>query len=776
MANPLLKYAKDKKTSQSDYQQTNQGAQNPERTDGSQTGIGNTNPLLKYANSVSSAPAAPAASSTGAVDVSSPSTSTSSDSLSDLKKQREDIYNSIDRRRAEMDRKYANDVYKQLTEIDGKIDRIENPGLEEAGEAYRKAKRTYEAELAYGDADTRAAAKKALEEKKADFSAAGGNPDATIVGSALKEYAGSLATGFGVLSATSGLGGMNPEELPADYEMQRALLDQARKNSSGQNDEINSIVERGQKLVEEGAMGVESAKAGRSAAGKFLVDLAVQATMMGGDMLLGLATGGGMAPLIARAYGGSVNEAIADGADYNMASLYGAAAAATEAFTERMFDGFSQIYGQGDSTKLVSYVSGKLAKTDAGRLAWQYIINGMGEGVEEVVSDLVNPLTKTIYNGKKLSQNYKDLNIGDIAYDFIVGAALGYSGVAVEAIGGAGMSDTAKFFSDAAHNGMSFKEACKLYDAMWTAYDEWVSRETDGKNAGYTDTQNAAGVNSGLFAEEDIVEGTGEYVDAAENATNNAPTSTDAEDAGMTAKEYAKTLEHAEQPVQQEGDIQAEQQNTPAVQQVEQENDIASAFDPFYNGDVINAGAVEEAVQNGTFPFEAIESIPVDKDIRNDKTTTNELIERGQREYAEKLAAQEATQEQQEGTQSVQSGSNISATPTQENASQKPQASAVAPVSAEKQRAISAAESYGESGVPFSLLVGDDMGTKLDSVRELTPKEREEAYLRGKKRAESKAQKQQDQRDAEANGNTGWRRGNVIGDGVKISDMICLIC
>ena len=757
MANPLLKYAKDKKTSQSDYQQTNQGAQNPERTDGSQTGTGNTNPLLKYANSVSSspaAPAAPAASSPGAADVSSPSTSPSSDSLSALKKQREDIYNSIDRRRAEMDRQYANDVYKQLTEIDGEIDRIENPGREDAGEAYRKAKRTYEAELAYGDADTRAAAKKALDEKKADFSAAGGNPDATIVGSALKEYAGSLATAFGVLSATSGLGGMNPEELPADYEMQRALLDQARKNSSGQNEEINSIVERGQKLVEEGAMGVESAKAGRSAAGKFLVDLAVQATMMGGDMLLGLAAGGGMAPLIARAYGGSVNEAIADGADYNMASLYGAAAAATEAFTERMFDGFAQVYGQGDSTKLVSYVSGKLAKTDAGRLAWQYIINGMGEGVEEVVSDLVNPLIKTIYNGKKLSQNYKDLNIGDIAYDFIVGAALGYSGVAVEAIGGTGMSDTAKFFSDAAGNGMSFKEACKLYEAMWTAYDEWVSRETDGKNAGYTDTQNAAGVNSGLFAEEDIVEGTGEYVDAEKNATNNAPTANEAEASGMTAEEYAKTLEQAMQPVQQEADIQAEQQSTPAVQQVEQENDISSAFDPFYNGDVINAGAVEEAVQNGTFPVEAIESIPVDKDIRNDKTTT-----------------QEAGQEQQEATQSVQSGSNISATPTQENASQKPQASSAAPVSAEKQRAISAAESYGESGVPFYLLVGDDMGTKLDSVRELTPKEREEAYLRGKKRAESKAQNKQGQRDAEANGNTGWRRGNVIGDGVKISDM-----
>lgn len=881
MANPLLKYAKDKKTSQSDYQQTNQGAQNPERTDGSHTGNGNTNPLLKYANSVSSAPAAPAASSPVAADVSSPSTSPSSDSLSALKKQREDIYNTFDRRRAEMDRQYANDVYKQLTEIDGKIDRIENPGRDDAGEAYRKAKRIYEAELAYGDADTRAAAKKELEEKKADFSAAGGNPDATIVGSALKEYAGSLATGFGVLSATSGLVGMNPEELPADYEMQRALLDQARKNSSGQNDEINSIVERGHKLVEEGAMGVESAKAGRSAAGKFLVDLAVQATMMGGDMLLGLATGGGMVPLIARAYGGSVNEAIADGADYNMASLYGAAAAATEAFTERMFDGFAQVYGQGDSTKLVSYVSGKLAKTDAGRLAWQYIINGMGEGVEEVVSDLVNPLIKTIYNGKKLSQNYKDLNIGDIAYDFIVGAALGYSGVAVEAIGGTGMSDTAKFFSDAAGNGMSFKEACKLYEAMWTAYDEWVSRETDGKNAGYTDTQNAAGVNSGLFAEEDIVDGTGEYVDAEENATNNTPTANEADASGMTAEEYAKNLEQAMQPVQQEADIQAEQQSTPAVQQVEQENDISSAFDPFYNGDVINAGAVEEAVQNGTFPVEAIESIPVDEDIRNDKTTTNELIERGKREYAEKLAAQEAAQAQQEAPVSVQSESNTVTTPTQEtsvtqqqeavqdgtlfvgdsgirytkaqsdalskisndalitfaeggiadqnrpynrfgiseeladelrnagllqtettedgdtyetikpeamwdergrrSAEERSRAAEQRKATAERaserendpdvQRAIAAAESYGESGVPFSLLVGDDMGTKLDSVKILTPAERSAAYLRGKKRAKSKAQKQQGQRDAEANGNTGWRRGKVIGYGVKISDL-----
>lgn len=784
----------------------------------------------------------------------SPASSASSDNLSALKKQREDIYNSIDRRRAEMDRRYANDVYKQLTEIDGKIDQIENPGLGDAGEAYRNAKRTYEAELAYGDADTRAAAKKALDEKKEDFSAAGGNPDATIVGSASKEYAGSLVTGFGVLSATSGLGGMNPEELPTDYEMQRALLDQSRKNSSGQNDVINSIVELGQKLEEEGAIGVESAKAGRSAAGKLLVDLAVQATMMGGDMLLGLATGGGMAPLIARSYGGSVNEAFMDGADYNQASLYGAAAAATEAFTERMFDGFAQIYGQGDSTKLVSYVSGKLAETDAGRLAWQYIINGMGEGVEEVVSDLVNPLTKTIYNGKKISQNYKDLNVGDIAYDFIVGAALGYSGVAVEAIGGAGMSETAQFFSDAAGNGMSFKEACKLYEAMWTAYDEWVSRETDGKSAGYTDTQNNAGVNSGLFAEEDIVEGTGEYVDAEESATNNAPTATEAEASGMTAEEYAKTLEQAMQPAQQNAEtvtpdtklnslvseydrkfrdlpggeysvekytdpnaepgsptdlvsikipgstliVRADeleeefdfwsretklwygkQTNAENVAQTEEQptgesdwrtefrKELDEAFAPFYNGDVINAGAVEEAVQNGTFPVEAIENVPVDEDIRNDKTTTNELIERGKREYAEKLAAQA----QQEAPVSVQSESNTVTTPKQENAAAPQQTDATQSVSAEKQRAIAAAESYGESGVPFSLLVGDDMGTKLDSVRELTPKEREEAYLRGKKRAENKAQKKQGQRDAEANGKTGRRRGSVIGDGVKISDL-----
>lgn len=827
MANPLLKYAKDKKTSQSDYQQTNQGAQNPERTDGSQTGTGNTNPLLKYANSVSSAPAAPASSSTGAADVSSPSTSPSSDSLSALKKRRDDIYNSIDRRRAEMDRQYANDVYKQLTEIDGKIDRIENPGRENAGEAYRKAKRTYEAELAYGDADTRAAAKKELEEKKADFSAAGGNPDATIVGSALKEYAGSLATGFGVLSATSGLGGMNPEELPADYEMQRALLDQARKNSSGQNEEINSIVERGQKLVEEGAMGVESAKAGRSAAGKFLVDLAVQATMMGGDMLLGLATGGGMAPLIARAYGGSVNEAIADGADYNMASLYGAAAAATEAFTERMFDGFAQVYGQGDSTKLVSYVSGKLAKTDAGRLAWQYIINGMGEGVEEVVSDLVNPLIKTIYNGKKLSQNYKDLNIGDIAYDFIVGAALGYSGVAVEAIGGTGMSDTAKFFSDSARNGMSFKEACKLYEAMWTAYDAWAAGEYDNRGAGYTDTASTEATNAaGAFAEEDIIEGTGEVVD--EENVRTAPTSTEAEDAGMTAKEYAKTLEQSMNPAQQ-----TEAQTDTA------QDDIASAFAPFYNGDVINAGAVEEAVKNGTFPVESIESIPVDKDILNDKTTTQEAgqeqQEAGQdgtsfvgdsgirytkaqsdalskisndalitfaeggiadqsRPYNRFGISEELADELRNAgllqTETTEDGDTYEIInpeamwdervrrSAEERSRAAEQRKATAERASERendpdvQRAIAAAESYGESGsVPFSLLVGDDMGTELDSVKILTPAERSAAYLRGKKRAERKAQNEQDQRDAEANGNTGWRRGKVIGYGVTISDM-----
>lgn len=189
-------------------------------------------------------------------------------------------------------------------------------------------------------------------------------------------------------------------------------------------------------LQQDSAERIERAKDGSGAVGRFAVDAGVAATQMGIDALTGRALGigdvGSKASMALRAFGGGTQEARQGGGDLNQQLGYGGGVAAVELITEKLFDGLAGIYGKGTLDKVAEGVIGNLAKTDAGRTALRVLAGGIGEGSEELISDALNPLLRTIYNGKTVGESYSEEQIADWGYDFLVGAVLGAGGKTVD--------------------------------------------------------------------------------------------------------------------------------------------------------------------------------------------------------------------------------------------------------------------------------------------------------------------------------------------------------
>lgn len=145
-----------------------------------------------------------------------------------------------------------------------------------------------------------------------------------------------------------------------------------------------------------------------------------------------------------RAFGGAVEEARADGANFTQQLWYGGAQTAKEVATEIVSNlslPFKGAYGEGavdDAIeKLVSNVVERFAKTPESKRilggALSLIASGIGEGAEEVLGDIIEwPLKKIIYDGDMDSAAE---TFEKALYDFGVGFLSG-------GIGGAISSDT----------------------------------------------------------------------------------------------------------------------------------------------------------------------------------------------------------------------------------------------------------------------------------------------------------------------------------------------
>ena len=180
---------------------------------------------------------------------------------------------------------------------------------------------------------------------------------------------------------------------------------------------------------------------GRAAAGA-LVDIASGGLQLGADMAVNaLIPGAGLASMGVRAFGNGAREAMMDGASGGEQVIYGAAQAAVQIATEKMFD-VGKLFGGGAADDVAEKLIQKLAKTDTGRSIVRALTNAVGEGAEEAVSDLLTPAIRAIYDsGKSAASSYttaegrKEL-LAQSAYDAMIGAALSTFGTAAGIVKG----------------------------------------------------------------------------------------------------------------------------------------------------------------------------------------------------------------------------------------------------------------------------------------------------------------------------------------------------
>ena len=219
------------------------------------------------------------------------------------------------------------------------------------------------------------------------------------------------------------------KQILSDYQKQKAtsnkLVDTGVKN-------IRSFAE---KTAESGQQNIEQAKLGLGGLGKLGVDLTVGGTQLAGDLAVGLATGTGLAPMGVRTFGSGASEARKAGATEGQQYLFGAAAAALEMGTEKLFNVSSvmqKAFGKGaiktaslTDNAITKLVKREFIKTEAGQGIARNLINlGLAmstEAAEEMISEVASPLLKRmIYD-----PNADSATMQSVLYAGLIGGLLG---------------------------------------------------------------------------------------------------------------------------------------------------------------------------------------------------------------------------------------------------------------------------------------------------------------------------------------------------------------
>lgn len=258
------------------------------------------------------------------------------------------------------------------------------------------------------------------------------------------------------------------------------------------------------RLFEKSAQAQEQAKEGAGTVGRFLVDMGVTGTQMAGDALMNLALpGSGLAMMGMRSYGQAANEARQQGKSEVQQFVAGLKSAGIETFTEKMFGAFSKIYGKAGADELVEKLVNRLTQNKTGQAVLTWLIDGVGEGVEEVTSDVLNPLADRVL---KLDDGSGPLfstdDVAEMGYDFLLGAAMGIAGGTGQLHGGVkqGRAQTAEnaYYSDLQKNGLfsstGTEKAQQARDAMGRAMPReylQVPRLVDANGLTYEERQAA---------------------------------------------------------------------------------------------------------------------------------------------------------------------------------------------------------------------------------------------------------------------------------------------
>ena len=229
--------------------------------------------------------------------------------------------------------------------------------------------------------------------------------------------------------------GGQPWLLPEDYS----------PDAEKMHEDYLRINDKAVSLSESAAKDIAQAKEGLSALEQAGVDISVNLIQMGMDAA-GRAVGLGMLPFFMLTAGGAMLEAEQEGADSWGQLGYGLTKATIEVGTEKLFDGLAGVFGKGAADDVIEGLIGKLTGSNTGRTLLRAFAGAAGEGTEEVISDLLDPFAKLIYNDQALKEaweNRADLR-DQMLYDFLIGAAMGGFGSVVSIATGQNAEKNAK--------------------------------------------------------------------------------------------------------------------------------------------------------------------------------------------------------------------------------------------------------------------------------------------------------------------------------------------
>lgn len=289
-------------------------------------------------------------------------------------------------------------------------------------------------------------------------------------------------------------------------------------NDGWAGDFKQKLLEGAQKSAESAYESERHAKEGLGKFGQGVVDFGIAGAQFAGDALLNaVAPGAGLAAMAGRAYGSASLDAQQRGLSEGEQQISGLKSAAIEMLTEKLFGSVSKVaYGKGiiRNESLVNSLVNRLAKTDRGRTALKVLVGANEEGMEEVLSDILNPIADRILKLDDGKGDWSDLaddyDTQQMLEDYIIGGALGLVGAGTNVVSGQYRAENAQqrayeeYQRQLVNAGLATEQGG---DAQLTAekYKSIIDQSTQrGKrNLSDKETANLESLIRGTYAQED---------------------------------------------------------------------------------------------------------------------------------------------------------------------------------------------------------------------------------------------------------------------------------
>lgn len=204
----------------------------------------------------------------------------------------------------------------------------------------------------------------------------------------------------------------------------------------------DETAEKAQKYYDTASVSETLAKWKKGDLGQLLVSAGIQVPAVAADTVVSIAGSAidmpwiGLVPLAVRAYGGGAEQARAAGLDWQAQELAGFKSAAIEVASEKMFSAFGKLaYGKGYADDIIGNAIDNAASNKFVKMALHTAAAFGEEGIEEVMSDILNPALDYAFglrdqNGKLLDE----VSMEQILEDFLVGGILGLAGTGGQVI------------------------------------------------------------------------------------------------------------------------------------------------------------------------------------------------------------------------------------------------------------------------------------------------------------------------------------------------------